>query len=514
MTNPQVYLVGAGPGDPGLITLKGLQSLQMAQVVVYDALADPALLAEAPATAKRLYVGKRGGPHALTQDQINELLVEESRKGLIVVRLKGGDPYLFGRGAEEASYLARHGIDCLVVPGITSGLAAPAAAGIPVTHRKIASTVTLVTGHEDPTKPDTSIDYRALSQLIASGGTVCFYMGVGRLSAIVASLTGEGLSPRTPAAVVQWGTTPRQRSVRATLDTLAQAVEAAGVSSPAIIVVGLVAAIEEPGLDGFTRRPLFGQRILITRTRHQASELRRQLTDLGAAVLEAPTIDLVEPDNWTTIDEALRNVRSYDWIVLTSVNGVETMAQRLATLKLDSRSLAGVRIAAIGDSTAQTLRDRMGIEADLVPTRFVAESLAGELLAKQDVRGKRFLLLRADIARPALPKLLTEAGAVVVDLCIYQTRRAESLPENVVEALDRGEVDWITFTSASTANNLVELLGTRRNLLDKPRLASIGPITSDAMRALGLTIAVEASRHDIAGLVDALSLACRHEPGA
>ncbi|MFA9477197.1 uroporphyrinogen-III C-methyltransferase [Phycisphaerales bacterium AB-hyl4] len=500
----QVSLVGAGPGDAELITAAGLDRLRRAEVVVYDALANPALLAEAPAAAERIDAGKRARKHKLTQDEIHELLRDRAAAGRYVVRLKGGDPYLFGRGAEELIYLAKQGISCEVVPGVTSGIAAPMAAGIPVTHREHASSVTFVTGHEDPTKPGTAVDYAALAKLIAAGGTVCFYMGVGRLPLIAEALTAGGLDGATPAAAVQWGMTPRQRSVRATVTTLAEAVKREGVGSPAIIVVGAVAGLDEPGLDYFTARPMFGKTVLVTRTRQQASKLGEQLAALGANVLESPTIELVPPADWSEVDAAVRDVRQYDWLVLTSVNGVAALADRLDAMGLDARQLAGVRVAAIGDTTAAALRERVGVKADLVPTRYVAESLAGELIAEHEMAGKRCLLLRADIARPTLPKLLGEAGAVVTEVVAYQTQLAAALPTAVVEALREGAVDWVTFTSASTVRNLVEMLGDERTLLSDVRLASIGPITSEAMREAGLAVDVEAAVSNVEGLVEVI----------
>jgi uroporphyrinogen III methyltransferase/synthase len=499
-----VSLVGAGPGDPGLITAKGLARLREAQVVVFDALANPRLLDEAPTDAQRIDVGKRARAHKLTQDQTNQLLVDLAKQGLRVVRLKGGDPYLFGRGAEEAAYLAQHGVVCEVVPGVTAGIAAPAMAGIPVTHRKLASTVTFVTGHEEPGKDESAIDDAALAALIQSGGTVCFYMGVGRLPSISASLMARGLGPATPAAVVQWGTRPYQRSVRGTLATISQDVANAGIGAPAIIVVGPVAGIDEPGLDYFTNRPLFGQRIVVTRTRQQVSELRHLLEELGAQVLEAPTIELVPPQDWSAVDDAIRRVHDYQWLVLTSINGVEALAQRMDHLGLDARHFAGVKIAAIGDATEQSLRQLLGLRADLVPTRFVAESLAGELIAQQNVKGVKFLLLRADIARPALPTLLQQAGAIITELTIYRTQLAAALPDDLVQAFRDGQVDWVTFTSSSTARNLVELLGPDATALGKARIASIGPITTQTVRELGYEVALEATVSNVKGLVEAL----------
>jgi len=499
-----VYLVGAGPGDPGLITARGLELLRRADVVVYDALANPALLEQAPAQAKRIHVGKRAEDHALPQDQINQLLVDQSAQGRLVVRLKGGDPYLFGRGAEEVSFLTRHGVACEVVPGVTAGIAVPAAAGVPVTHRQMASTVTFVTGHEDPNKAESSVDYQSLAGLVLAGGTVCFYMGVGRLKAIVEQLRGFGLTGQTPVAVVQWGTMPQQRSVRSNLAMVAQDVSQAGLGAPAIIVVGEVAGMNEPGLDYFTRRPLFGQCIVVTRTRQQASDLRCRLEELGAVVLEAPTIELVPPADWSTVDDAIRDIGRYDWLVLTSANGATALEERLAKMALDGRHLAGVKIAAIGDATAAALRQRLGVRVDLVPPRYVAESLAQAMIDTERVEGKRLLLLCADIARPALPKLLEAAGAQVTELIVYQTKRVEALPEKVVAVLRGGEVDWVTFTSSSTVNNMVGLLGDDRGLLEKVKIASIGPITSQSIRDWNLEPTVEACTSNIEGLVDAL----------
>ena len=516
MTNPtsksqlstpgRVTLVGAGPGDPGLITVAGLDAIRRADVVVFDALANPVLLDAAPASAERIDVGKRAKNHKLTQDETNQLLVDLAKQGNNVVRLKGGDPYLFGRGAEEAAFCARAGVRCDVIPGVTAGLAAPATAGIPVTHRKIASTVTIITGHEDPTKGETSIDYAALANLIKAGGTACFYMGVGRLQAICDELTGQGLPASMPAALVQWGTLPKQRHAVGTLETIKQKVDEANLGSPAIIVVGEVAAIDEPGLDYFTNRPLFGQRILVTRTRQQASDLRLKLEELGAEVLEAPTIQIAEPDAKAqqAFSHAMKLVGDYDAIVFTSTNAVIAVADKLDALGLDSRSLAGLHVSCIGESTAKVLLQRLAIRADFVPRRSVAEAFVDELLAAGAMAGKRVLLPRADIARPTLPTKLREAGCKVDEIVVYETKIAASLPESIVAALRANEVDWVTFTSSSTARNLVDLLGDEADLLMRCKLASIGPQTSATMRDCQLDIAIEAQRHDIEGLVDAL----------
>ncbi|MBI1373160.1 MAG: uroporphyrinogen-III C-methyltransferase [Phycisphaera sp.] len=504
-----VYLVGAGPGDPELITLKALRCIEAAEVLVFDALANPVLLEYAAEDCELIDAGKRAKDHKLTQDETNALLAEHALAGKIVVRLKGGDPYVFGRGSEEGIYLHERGIPVEIVPGITAAMAGPAYAGIPVTHRNVATTVTFITGHEDPTKDATQTDYRGLSLLAQKGGTLCFYMGMGRLPNIVEELTKHGLSPDTPAGVVQWGTLPKQRSLRAPLNELADAVNEAGLGAPAIIIVGPVCDVDtDHALDWFEHRPLFGQTVVITRTRHQASALRQELEDLGATVLEAPTIEIVEPDdrqrhmNRTYLDQLADG--KFDWLILTSVNGVWAMKDEWEQLDLDSRWLSKLRVATIGDATADAFEQEFNIRPDLVPTKFVAESLAAELIAAENMKGKRVLMLRADIARPLLREKLEAAGAEVVDAPVYITQQAASLPEDVVEAIRDGVVDWITFTSSSTVSNFVELLGKDRAALDRVKVASIGPITSNTVRELGLTVTTEADPHTIPGLVDAL----------
>lgn len=497
-------MVGAGPGDPGLITVAGLHALRTAEVVVFDALANPELLNEVPEGTEKVDCGKRAKDHTLTQDEINALLVEKAQGGKHVVRLKGGDPYLFGRGAEEAAYCAARGVACVIIPGITSGLAAPAAAGIPVTHRKIASTVTLVTGHEDPTKENTAVDYEGLARLIAVGGTVSFYMGAARLGAIAAALMAKGLKPETPAALVQWGTRPNQKSVKGTLATLEARVKEAGLGSPAIITVGEVCAVDEPGLDGFTSRPLFGQRVLVTRTRQQASELAVQLAEMGAAVLEAPTIELVAPDSFASLDDGLRRIGGHDWLLLTSINAVRALGARMEALGMDARALAGVRIACVGESTASALRADLGLRADLVPTRATAEALADTLIEQEEATGKTFFLPQADIGRPLLEDRLRAAGAQVNRVTVYETRCVAALPEETLAALRSGAVDWVTFTSSSTARNLVSLLGAESVLLRRCKLASIGPETTKALLEAGFTPDCEAEQPGVDGLLKAL----------
>ena len=500
----RVCRVGAGPGDEGLITVLGLARLQRADVVIYDVLVNPRLVDQVPAGAQRIALPRRDDAQKLDRDDINQLMLDWARRGKFVVRLKGGDPYMFGRGGEEAAFLGRHGIECEVVPGITAGLAAPMAAGIPITRRDLASTVTFITGHEDPAKDQPAVDYKALAALIQSGGTVCIYMGMSRLEAIAQRLLHHGAEPGTSTAIVQWGFTPRQRSMRSTLADVAAQAEASSFDAPAIVVVGAVAAVEEPGLDFYTNRPLFGQRIVITRTRNQASQFHSMLTQRGALVLEAPTIELVPPSDFSAIDEAITNIGRFDWLVLTSVNGVEALARRLAHLKLDSRHLAPLRVAVIGDATERAVREHLGIRPDLVPPNYVAESLARSLIDREPLAGKSILMLRADIARPTLGQMLADAGAQVTDLPIYITRRPPALPDNVLQALRSGNVDWITFTSSSTARNMVEMLGQERSLLADLHTASIGPITSRTVRQLDLPVTVEADPSNLEGLIAAI----------
>ncbi len=501
----RVCLVGAGPGDPRLITIAGLERLQQADVVVVDALVWRRLLDHVPAYAQVIDVGKRAGQHTMNQQQINEVLLEQALADRMVVRLKGGDPYLFGRGAEEASYLARHGICVEVIPGVTAGIAAPATAGIAVTHRHMASSVIFVTGHEDPTKSTSLVCYNSLAKLVEVGGTACFYMAMARLESVCAALVGGGLNDQTPAAVIQWGTLPQQRHVCGTLATIGDLVQCTGLGAPAIVVIGAVAGIEDPGLSFFSSRPLFGRCIINTRSRQQVSVLTQNLETLGAVVLEAPTLEIVRPVDDAVIDKALSMIETVDWLILTSVNGVAALAERVDAGGADARSFAKVKIAAIGSATAKALRQQLGLRADLVPREFEAEALAQQMIVEHAMAGCRVLLLRADIARPVLADRLTAAGAKVSDLAIYCTQPSPGLPEPVLEALRKRTVDWVTFTSSSTVTNLIGLLGEDHKLLHHTKLACIGPITSQSARDHGLQITVEAQQHTIDGLVEAIA---------
>jgi uroporphyrinogen III methyltransferase/synthase len=479
-----VYLVGAGPGDPGLLTRRGEELLRAAEVVVYDRLASPALLDLAPPGAERVDVGKGPGFAAMTQEQINELLVARANVGLEVVRLKGGDPFVFGRGGEEAEACRDAGIAFEVVPGITSAIAAAAYAGIPVTHRGLSTSFTVVTGHEDPGKGSTDTDWDALAR---AGGTLVVLMGAGRIADIASALIAGGRDASTPVAAVRWGTRPEQRTVRGTLATIADL----GVESPSAIVIGAVAGLD---LGWFEQRPLFGRRIVVTRAREQASELRVRLEQLGAEVIELPTIAL-EP-----MPFALPALDRYAWLVFTSANGVEAFFDGgLAPAGLDARALGTVRVAAIGPGTNRAL-ERRGIRADLVPERFVAESL---LDAFPDPAGPdaRVLLARAETARDVLPEGLGARGYTVDVLPVYRTVPAEAGPADLAR-VRAGEIDAITFTSSSTVTNFCDAVGTVTGAA--PKVISIGPVTSRTARERGLAVTAEADPHTIDGVVDAV----------
>ena len=492
-----VLLVGAGPGAPGLLTIRGQRALASADVVVYDALAHPSLLDHAPALAKRIYVGKRARAHAKPQAEINRILVREARKGRTVVRLKGGDPYLFGRGGEEAEVLVRAGIPFEVVPGVTAACGVAAYAGIPLTHRDHASCVTFITGHEADGKADSRIDWDALAR---TNGTLAFYMGVTSLPAIARSLVAAGKPSSTPAAVVQWGTLPRQRAAAGTLSTIARLVERAGIAAPAIILVGGVVGLRK-SLRWFDRRPLFGRRVLVTRSRAQASRLSELLTDAGAEAVEVPSIEIAPPRSWTALDRAIGRLPERDWVVFTSANGVQAFLERLAACGKDARALAGLSIAAIGPGTAAAL-GAARLRADLVPREFTTEGLVEAL---RGARGKRFLLPRADLANPELAEGLVAAGAVVDEVTAYRIRPARITEEDIL-GLEGRPPDVATFASSQTARNLVERLGHSRakRVLARARIASIGPVTSRTLRELGFRVHVEAREATIPSLVSSI----------
>lgn len=496
-----VYLVGAGPGDPGLITQRGLELIRRADCLVYDYLANPVLLEEADPRAELIYVGKKGGDHTLPQEEINRLLIDRAQAGKVVVRLKGGDPYLFGRGGEEAEELARAGIPFETVPGVSSALAVPAYAGIPLTHRKHASLVSFVTGHEDPGKPASAIPWALLAQ---SPGTLVFLMGVKNLPEITRQLLAGGKDPATPVAVIHRGTTPAQKTVVGTLTDIAAKVQEAGLTAPAIIVVGRVVELR-PYLNWFETRPLWGRRILVTRTRQQASAFSALLREYGAICLEAPTIEIGPPDDdYAALDTAIGRLEVYDWLVFTSPNGVEAFFSRLFARGRDLRALGNCRLAAIGVATAQVLK-RCGLIADVIPKDFRAEALAASLLPLISP-GDRVLLPRAQEAREVLPRELSKCGAVVEVVPSYKTRPAGQLPPETAAALEAGEVDVLTFTSSSTVTSFARLVGPERlrALGDKVLIAAIGPITAQTLINLGLPVQIQPSTYTIPALATAI----------
>ncbi|AEH44750.1 uroporphyrin-III C-methyltransferase [Thermodesulfatator indicus DSM 15286] len=493
----KVYLIGAGPGDPGLITEKGRRVIAKADVIVYDYLANPRFLALTREDAEKIYVGKKGGDHTLSQEGINQLLVEKAKEGKTVARLKGGDPFLFGRGGEEAEVLVEHGIPFEIVPGVTSAIAAPAYAGIPVTHREHTSTFTMVTGHEDPTKEDSAIDWEALARI----GTIAFLMGMKNLPRICENLLRHGKPEDTPVAVVRWGTTPRQKVVVGNLGNIVAKVEEAKLGPPSIILVGEVVKLREK-LNWFETKPLFGKRIVVTRTRAQASQLVESLEECGAECLEIPTIKIVPPDSFEPLEQAIEQIETYDWLIFTSVNGVQVFFERLFARGKDARALANTKVAAIGVATAELIK-KYGLLVDLLPQEFRAEGLL-EALLKEELAGKKVLIPRALEAREILPEKLREAGAEVEVVPAYQTILPEEEATRLKKELEQG-VDVITFTSSSTAKNLLKMLGDEaRSLLSEVVLASIGPITTETLKKAGFTPQVEAKEYTIPGLVKAI----------
>ena len=476
-----VYLVGAGPGASGLMTRRALELLARAEVVLYDRLIPPAAMAGTPAGAELVYVGKQGEGPQFPQDETTRLLIEYARAGKDVVRLKGGDPFVFGRGGEEALALREAGIAFEVVPGVTAGIAAPAYAGIPVTHRELASGVAFVTGHEDPAKPGTALDWPALA---AFPGTLVFYMGVRALPRIAEQLVAGGRAPSEPVAVVEQGTLPGQRSLVATLADVAERARAEKLRAPAITVVGPVVALHEP-LAWLEPRPLSGRTVTVTRARPQAGQLARRLEELGAGVVEAPVLAL------RALDFELPDLAAYDLLCLTSPNGVHHLMERLR----DARRLAGVMVAAIGPGTAAALEAR-GIVADVVPERAVAEGLVEAL---RDLPVARALIARGAEGRDVLPDALRQRGAEVDVLALYETVAA---PLDEVTRAAASESDYVLFTSGSAVRHFVAAAGAQA--LAGPKLASIGPATSAALRAHRAEPDLEADPHTPHGLVDAL----------
>ncbi len=489
-----VYLVGAGPGDPGLLTVRGLEVLQAVDVIVYDRLANDALLTEARDDARLIYAGKEAGRHAFTQDQTNRLLAEEAGAGRSVCRLKGGDPYLFGRGGEEAAYLAGRGVPFVVVPGVSSALAVPAYAGIPLTDRRVASSVAIATGHKAEQKDQSSVRWGWLAR---AADTLVVLMGMENLEAIVSDLLQAGQDPATPAAVVRWGTTGMQQTVTSGLAQLAAEVKASGLRPPAILIVGEVVKLREH-LSWFEGRPLRGLRVLVTRPRHQASALAKLLREEGA---EPVVCSLIRIEPTAPDFERIRRVAEarWDWVLFTSANAIPCFGEQLLAAGFDWRVLSGARLGAIGPGTSAALK-ALGLRVDFVPSRAVAESLAEELPAVSS--GTRLLIPRAAEARETIVQLLRNRGALLEEIPVYRAVRDEGSSSRVGELLRDSAIDVVTFTSSSAVRVMCDVVGA--DALKGALVACIGPITAEAARAHGIEVGVEAGEHTIPGLVAAL----------
>lgn len=498
----KIILVGSGPGDPDLITVKGLQAIQEAEILVYDYLVPGELLSYASKDCEKIYVGKKVGCHIMPQKEINCLIVERAREGRLVVRLKGGDPFVFGRGGEEALAAKEAGVEFEIIPGVTAGVAVPAYAGIPVTHRGITTSVTFITGHEDPGKDESEIDWASLGSL---SGTLVFYMGVGRLCKIAENLITHGRAPATPVAVIHRGTTEYQKTVVGTLENIENKVTEAGFKPPALIVVGEVVLLREK-LNWYETRPLFGRTVVVTRSREQASEFSRLLRKQGARVIELPTIRIAPGPDPGLVQEALRQLADYDWIVFTSANGVKFFLEALRSEGLDVRAMGKAGLCAIGPATAAAL-ESSGLKVDLVPETYVAESVIEALSSQEDLSGKKVLIPRAEIARKVLPERLHALGAQVDEVALYSTRIDE--PENsgkVRQQLIAGEIDLVTFTSSSTVENFVALVGGKEvgAAAGRTLFASIGPITAARAEDYGLKSAIVPETYTIVALCEAI----------
>lgn len=498
-----VYLVGAGPGDYRLISLKAVDCLKSADVVVYDRLADDRILQWAPKDAEYIYVGKASSHHTMRQEDINQLLVDKAKEGKCVVRLKGGDPFVFGRGGEEGLLLEENGLPFEIVPGITSAISVPAYAGIPVTHRAVATSFAVVTGHEDPTKGESNMRWEHLA---TGTDTLVFLMGVANLPHITKKLIENGRPADTPAAVIRWGTKPEQRVLVTTVANAAEDVAKNGIKPPAIFIVGEVVRLRDKlqWFDQLATHPLFGRTVLVTRARSQASQLTARLEMLGARVIEAPTIAITAPsDGYAAIDTAIEQLHSYQWLIFTSANGVTEFFARLNVAGKDTRALGYARVAAIGSATAARLREH-GIVADVVPAEFRAEGVVAALKGQLPPHAK-VLLARAEEAREVLPDALREMGADVTIAPVYKTITGEVDAESLREQLAGGEIDMVTFTSSSTVKNLVNILGSIAPLAGV-KTAAIGPVTAETATKLGITPDIVAAEYTIDGLVEAIKV--------
>jgi uroporphyrinogen III methyltransferase/synthase len=500
----KVYLVGAGPGDPGLITLRGKYLLERAEVLVYDYLASPKLLKYVPKEATLIYAGKKGGSkHTHTQEEINQMLVDWALAGKTVVRLKGGDPFIFGRGGEELEELVKAGVSFEVVPGVTSASAAATYAGIPITHRGYTASVSFITGHEEPGKENSNIDW---SKLATGAGTLVIYMGIKNLPIIVSNLIQHGRDPKTPVAVVRWASTPEQQTVVGTLETIAARVEEEDIKPPALIIVGEVVSLRDT-LDWFEKRVLFGKRIVVTRTREQASGLVTSLEGYGAECLEYSTIQVEPLSSYAVLDEELDRLNENHWILFSSINAVQYFFDRLYAKGMDARTLKGPHVAAVGRATADFLL-HYGIVADLIPKTFTAEGMAQSLL-DFGVEGRNILIPRATKAREFLPETLRGAGAQVTVVPVYQNVVPQGCKDKVRSALEMGKIDMLTFTSSSTVTHFLTMIDATgpdelRSLLSGVKIAAIGPITAKTVTDNGLSVDVQPEIFTIPEMVNAI----------
>ncbi|MCG9967600.1 uroporphyrinogen-III C-methyltransferase [Pelotomaculum terephthalicicum JT] len=495
-----VYLVGAGPGNPKLITVRGLELIKKADTIIYDRLVAHRLLAFVRPGAEIVYAGKEPGCHALKQEEICRLMAEKAGAGKVVVRLKGGDPFVFGRGGEEAEALHAAGVRFEVVPGVTSAIAAPAYAGIPATHRDYASTLAIITGNEDPLKDDSSI---AWDRIATSADTLIFLMGMANLQEITQRLINSGRSSQTPAALVRWGTRPEQRTLVGTLENIHEQAQRSGFTNPAVIIVGEVVLLREK-LKWFENKPLFGKKILITRAREQASVLSEIIEAFGGEAVEFPTIKIAEPEDFAPLDQSIKELNNFNWVVFTSVNGVGAFFKRLRHHRKDIRELHNARLCAIGPKTRESL-EKYGLLAEYMPGEYRAEEIARGMRGKLTC-GERVLLPRAAEARKVLPAALSEMGAVVTEVAAYRTVPESGSGAALKEMLRRGEIDLVTFTSSSTVRYFADMVGGTliNNMRGKFAVACIGPVTAGTARELGLQVDVVAKEYTIEGLVEVI----------
>jgi len=498
MRSGKVYLVGAGPGDPRLITVRGLECIKEADVIVYDRLVDRRLLDEAHTGTELIYAGKEARSHAMKQNEINSLLIDKAREGKVVVRLKGGDPFIFGRGGEEAEALAAHHIPFEVIPGIPAGVAVPAYAGIPVTHRGLASSFAMITGHEDPTKGNSSI---AWDRLATGVDTLVFLMGIENLPQIVEQLIKHGRSPATPVALIHNGTGHGQQTIIGELKNIVSLARESALGPPAVIVVGNVVRLRDK-LRWFDNSPLFGKRVLVTRVRHQASALSKLLGEHGAEPVEMPVMAIEEISDYGELDQAILTLSHYHWVIFTSVNGVQSFFTRLGMKGMDTREFKDIKLCAIGPATAAALEEH-GLKVDYMPPEYTSEAIAAGFQDK-DIRGKRVLLPRSEIAPDEIIERLTGLGAEVKQVSAYTVTLAKEGISKGKQLLLEGKIDIVTFTSSSTVRNLVSLLGDDKHVLDNTIIACIGPVTAAAAAELGLKVDIVAGEHTIPGLVDAI----------